>query len=102
MTIKAPINPAYGNGQLLVVGAVATSAALGAKTKQVMFLNTGPQTAYVRMTPGPAVAASQVDAVLPVNIPVVYTKFEDILAISLVSTGDSTIHVMPCEGLAGF
>lgn len=102
MTIKAPINPAYGNGQVPTLGTGATSVTLGAKTKQVMFLNLGPQTAYVRMTPGAPVDASQVDAILPVNIPVVYTKFEDIQTISLVSTGASTVHIMPCEGLAGF
>jgi hypothetical protein len=102
MTIKAPINPAYGNGQLVAATTTAATITLGASTKQVMFLNLGPQSAYVRMTPGAVVDASQVDAILPVNIPVVYTKFEDIRAISLVSTSTSSIHVMPCEGLAGF
>lgn len=101
MTIKAPFNPSYGAGQVTTLGGTPSTINLATKNKQVMFLNLGPQTAYVRMAPGPIVGASQADAILPVNLPVIYTKFEDIQAISLVSTGASTVHIMPGEGLTG-
>lgn len=102
MTIKAPANPAYGSAQTIAATTTPTTVTLGVKTKQLMLTNSGPGLAYVRITPILA-SASKADAVIPLNgMPIIYTKFEDILQISIVSDSTSSVHVMPCEGFGSF
>lgn len=97
MTIRAPANPIYGTGQVIAATTTATTVVLGAKSKQVMLVNSGPGIAYVRMSPD-LKAATTADAIIPLlGVPVIYTKFEDILSISIVSASTSSVHVMPCE-----
>lgn len=99
MTIKAPANPVYGAASVVAATAIAQTVVLKARTKQVMITNTGPDAAYVRMSPN-ILAATSADAILPANnLPMVFTKFEDVLSISVVSGGTtSNLHIMPCEG----
>lgn len=102
MTIKAPANPSYGSAQTVAATTTATTVVLGPKTKQLMLTNAGPGAAYVRITPL-FQAATAADAIIPPNsIPVVYTKFEEILTISIVSASTSSVHIMPCEGFGSF
>lgn len=97
MTIRAPINPIYGTAQTIAATTTATTVTLGPKSKQIMLTNAGPGIAYVRISPNLA-SATIADAIIPpTNIPVLYTKFEDILQISIVSASTSSVHVMPCE-----
>lgn len=102
MTIKAPVNPVYGAASGIAATSTAQTVVLKARTKQVMITNTGPDAAYVRITPN-VLAATSADAILPPNsMPIVFTKFEDILSISVVSGGTtSNLHIMPCEGFSG-
>lgn len=102
MTIKAPVNPVYGAASGVAATSTSQTVALKAKTKQVMITNTGPDAAYVRITPTVAPATSA-DAIIPPNsIPIVLTKFEDVLSITVVSGGTtSNLHIMPCEGFSG-
>lgn len=102
MTIKAPINPVYGAGQNIAATTAATTVVLGAPTKQIMLTNLGPGVAYVRITPIPADATSA-DAIIPPNsTPQVFTKFMDILQLSVVSESTSTVNVIPVEGSNSF
>jgi len=103
MTIKAPANPSYGNASGVAATSVSQTVVLKAKTKQVMITNTGPDAAYVRITPD-ILAATSADAILPPNsMPIVFTKGEEILSITVVSGGTtSNLHIMPCEGFGSF
>lgn len=100
MTIQAPVSPVYGAATGIAATSTAQTVVLKAKTKQVLITNTGPDAAYVRMTPN-FLAATSADAIIPPNsAPVLFTKFEDILSISVVSGGTtSNLHIMPCEGM---
>lgn len=102
MTIKAPVNPIYGSASGVAATSTAQTVVLKARSKQLMITNTGPDAAYVRITPN-VLAATSADAILPPNsMPIVFTKFEDILSISVVSGGTtSNLHIMPCEGFSG-
>jgi len=102
MTVKAPAFPAFGSGQVVALTTTASPVTLKAKTKQVMFTNLdATNAAYVRMV-GDAVAATNADAIIPAGKSVVYSKFEDTVAISIVAAaGTPSVHVMPCEGFAG-
>lgn len=101
MTIRAPINPIYGAGQTIAATTTATAVTLTRRSKAIMLTNAGPGIAFVRISGDPAVvsaAATAADAIIPpTNIPVVYTKFEDTLNLSIVSASTSSVHVMPCE-----
>lgn len=103
MTIKAPANPSYGNASGVTATAASQTVVLKAKTKQVMITNTGPDAAYVRITPN-ILAATSADAILPPNsMPIVFTKAEEITSITVVSGGtSSSLHIMPCEGFGSF
>lgn len=99
MSIKAPANPVYGAASIVAATATSQAVALKAKTKQVMITNSGPDAAYVRMSPT-AAPASSADAILPANnLPMIFTKFEEVLNITVISGGTtSNLHIMPCEG----
>lgn len=102
MTILAPLNPAYGNATSMSATSTSQTVVLKAKTKQVLITNTGPDAAYVRITPD-VLAATSSDALIPPNsIGIVFTKFADLTSITVVSGGTtSSLHIMPCEGFGG-
>lgn len=102
MTTKSPINPVYGAGQNIAATTTATTVTLGAPTQQIMLTNTGPGIAYVRITPvfAPATAADAIIA--PNGSPQVFTKFRDILQISVISASTSAVNVIPVEGSNSF
>lgn len=102
MSIKAPINPVYGAGQNITATTTATTVTLSAQTKQIMVTNSGPGIAYVRITPVFA-DATPADAIIsPNGTPQVFTKFQDILQISVVSASTSAVNVIPVEGSNSF
>ena len=102
MTTKAPINPVYGAGQNIAATTTATTVVLGAATQQIMITNSGPGIAYVRITPvfAPATAADAI--VAPNGTPQVFTKFRDVLQVSVVSASTSAVNIIPVEGSNSF
>ena len=98
MTAIAPANPAFGNGQTVAVTTASGNVTLPVASQQVIFTNLGTNPAYVAMPPTQR-AATAADACIPPGGQVTYTKLQDTVAISMISTGGNTsVHVMPAEG----
>lgn len=102
MTIKSPVNPVYGAATVVAATGTAQTVAIKAATKQIMIINSGPDAAYVRISPTTATATSSDAMIPPTSMPMVFTKAEDILRMSVVSAGSaSALHIIPCEGFSG-
>lgn len=97
MTIKAPIQPAYGSGQTVNPAAGANTAQLAPGSKQLILTNLGANPAYVRVGQGVA-NASAADYPVPAGAQVVITKAEADNQLSHVSPLGTTLHVMNGEG----
>lgn len=91
-----PVNPAYGNGQIVSVATTNTAITLTAKSKQLICTNQGANMVYVRCITG---AATTADMCIPPGSQIVITKDYDTLAIAAIATtGATNLHVMPGEG----
>jgi hypothetical protein len=97
MTIKAPVQPAYGSGQVLSPGAASATATLQKGSKQLILTNQGANVCYVRVGQGVA-AASTADYPVPAGAQVVITKAMDDNQLSHISPLGTTLHVMNGEG----
>lgn len=97
MTIKAPVQPGYGSGQVLTPGAAAATATLRTGSKQLILTNLGTNVCYVRV--GQSVAnASTADYPVPAGAQVVISKAMDDNQLSHISATGTTLHVMTGEG----
>jgi hypothetical protein len=97
MTIKAPVQPGYGTGQVLSPAAAAATATLKTGSKQLILTNLGANVCYVRV--GQSVAnASTADYPVPAGAQVVITKAQDDNQLSHISAVGTTLHVINGEG----
>jgi hypothetical protein len=97
MTIKAPVQPGYGSGQVLTPAAGAATATLTIGSKQLILTNLGTNPCYVRV--GQSVAnASTLDYPVPAGAQVVITKAMADNQLSHISAAGTTLHVMNGEG----
>lgn len=97
MTIKAPVQPGYGSGQVLTPAAGAATATLTIGSKQLILTNLGTNPCYVRV--GQSVAnASTSDYPVPAGAQVVITKAMGDNQLSHISAAGTTLHVMLGEG----
>lgn len=91
-----PVNPAYGNGQIVSVATTSTAITLAAPSKQLVCTNQGANYIYVRCITG---AATVADMPIAPGQQVVITKLYDTLAITAIAvTGATNLHVIPAEG----
>lgn len=97
MTTRAPVQPAYGTGQVLAPAAASATAALTKGSKQLILTNLGAAVCYVRVGVG-APAATTADFPVLAGTRVVVTKAEADDSISHISATGTTLHVMNGEG----
>lgn len=97
MTIKAPVQPGYGSGQVLGPGVASATATLKTGSKQLILTNQGANVCYVRVGQS-AAAASTADYPVPAGAQVVITKAMDDNQLSHISPLGTTLHVMNGEG----
>lgn len=97
MTIKAPVQPAYGTGQTLTPAAASAQATLPRGNKQVILTNTGANICYVRIGQG-ALTASAADFPVPAGSQSVVSKADDDNVLAHISAAGTTLHVMTGEG----
>lgn len=97
MTIKAPIQPAYGTGTVLSPGAASAEATIGTGNKQVILTNLGANVCYVRVGQG-TLAATTADYPVPAGAQVIISKADDDNKLAHISAAGTTLHVMKGEG----
>lgn len=97
MTIKAPVQPAYGSGQTVTPAAAAATANLTPGSKQLILTNLGANPAYVRCGQNVA-SATTADYPVPAGAQVVITKAQDDNQLSHISASGTTLHIMNGEG----
>jgi len=97
MSVLAPINPAYTQGQTVAAAAVAASVSVNKAAKQIAVTNLGNNVAYVRTGTGAIAAATSDMPVLP-GTQVTLTKGDNQETFSYISAAGTTLHVIPGEG----
>lgn len=97
MTIKAPVQPGYGTGQVLTPAAGAATATLTPSSKQLILTNLGANVCYVRVGTG-TLTATTADYPVPAGAQVVITKAMGDDKLSHISATGTTLHVMNGEG----
>jgi hypothetical protein len=97
MTIKAPVQPCYGTGQILSPAVTSATATLTPGSKQLIMTNLGANICHVRVGQSVA-AASTADYPVPAGAQVVISKAEGDNQMSHISATGTTLHVMNGEG----
>jgi len=97
MSVLAPINPAYTQGQTVTAAAAAASVSVNKAAKQLAVTNLGLNVAYVRTGTGTIAATTADMPVLP-GTQVTLTKGNDQETFSYISAAGTTLHVIPGEG----
>lgn len=97
MSVLAPFNPAYTQGQTVTAAAVAASVTVNKASKQITVTNLGSNIAYVRTGTG-AIAASTADMPILPGTQVTLTKGDNQETFSYISAAGTTLHVIPGEG----
>lgn len=97
MSVLAPINPAYTQGQTVSAAAVAASISINKTSKQVAVTNLGLNVAYVRTGTG-TIAATTADMPILPGTQVTLTKGDNQETFSYISAAGTTLHVIPGEG----
>lgn len=97
MSVLAPFNPAYTQGQTVNSAAVAASIAVNASAKQLTITNLGNNVAYIRTGTG-TIAATTADMPILPGTQVSLTKGEMQDVLSHISAAGTTLHVIPGEG----
>lgn len=97
MSVLAPFNPAYTQGQTVTAAAVAASVSVAASSKQLTVTNLGNNVAYVRTGTGTIAATTADMPVLP-GTQVSITKGDNQDKFSYISSAGTTLHVIPGEG----
>lgn len=97
MSILAPINPAYTQGQIVAAAAVAASVSVNKAAKQIAVTNLGGNIAYVRTGTG-TIAATTADMPILPGTQVTLTKGDNQETFSYISAAGTTLHVIPGEG----
>lgn len=97
MTILAPFNPSYTQGQIVTPAAGAASVTINAQSKQVCLTNLGSNICYVRVGTG-AFSATTADYPIAPLMQQVVTKADGDDKVSYISAGGTTLHIMPGGG----
>lgn len=97
MSITAPIRPAYTKGQTVTPAAAAASVNIDAASKQVCLTNLGLNVCYVRVSPDGTAATTADMPVLP-GSQIVISKGQEDDALSYISAGGTTLHIITGEG----
>lgn len=97
MTIKAPVQPTYGRGQIVTPGAVSAQINIDAQAKQVVLTNLGANVCYVRVGSG-SQAATTADYPVPAGAQMVISKGDGDSTLAHISAAGTTLHVIPGEG----
>ena len=97
MSVLAPINPAYTQGQIVAAAAVAASVSVNKAAKQIAVTNLGGNIAYVRTGTG-TIAATTADMPILPGTQVTLTKGDNQETFSYISAAGTTLHVIPGEG----
>jgi hypothetical protein len=97
MTIKQPVQPCYGSGQIVSPAATSATATLTPGSKQLILTNIGANTCNVRVGQSVA-AATTADYPVPAGAQVVISKGQDDNQMSHISATGTTLHVMNGEG----
>lgn len=97
MSVLAPINPAYTQGQIVAAAAVAASVSVNKAAKQIAVTNLGSNIAYVRTGTG-TIAATTADMPILPGTQVTLTKGDNQETFSYISAAGTTLHVIPGEG----
>lgn len=96
MTILAPIQPAYTQGQTVAAGAVSAQITVNAESKQLCITNLGANVAYVRTGSGSFTATTADMPILAGSQVSISKGQEDKLA--YISVDGTSLHVIPGEG----
>lgn len=97
MSVLAPFNPSFTQGQTVTAAAAAASVAVNATAKQLVITNTGANIAYVRAGTG-TISATAADMPVLAGTQIAITKGEGMETFSYISAGGTTLHVIPGEG----
>jgi hypothetical protein len=97
MSILAPFNPSFTQGQTVTAAAAAASVAVNANAKQVTITNTGANIAYVRTGTG-TFSATAADMPVLAGTQISITKGEGTETFSYISAAGTTLHVIPGDG----
>lgn len=97
MSVLAPINPAYTQGQTVAAGAVAASVSVNKSAKQIAVTNLGDNIAYIRTGTG-TIAATTADMPILPGTQVTLTKGDNQETFSYISAAGTSLHVIPGEG----
>ena len=97
MSVLAPFNPAYTQGQTVDAAAVAASVAVLASAKQLTITNLGDNVAYVRAGID-TIAATTADMPILPGTQVSLTKGENQETVSYISAAGTSLHIIPGEG----
>jgi len=97
MSVLAPINPAYTQGQIVAAAAVAASVSVNKAAKQIAVTNLGGNIAYVRTGTG-TIAATTADMPILPGTQVTLTKGDNQETFSYISAAGTSLHVIPGEG----
>lgn len=97
MSVLAPINPAYTQGQTVTATAAAASVSVNKAAKQLAVTNLGSNIAYVRTGTG-TIAATTADMPILPGTQVTLTKGDNQETFSYISAAGTTLHVIPGEG----
>jgi len=97
MSVLAPFNPAYTQGQTVNPAAVAASIAVNASAKQLTITNLGNNVAYIRTGTG-TIAATTADMPTLPGTQVSLTKGGGQAVLSHISAAGTTLHIIPGEG----
>lgn len=98
MTVKSPVQPGYGTGQIVAPAAAAATANLNPGSKQLILTNLGANLAYVRVGQAGQKDASTADYPVPAGAQVVVTRGESDDKMSHISPLGTSLHVMNGEG----
>lgn len=97
MSILAPINPAYTQGQIVAAAAVAASVSVNKAAKQIAVTNLGSNIAYVRTGTG-TIAATTADMPVYPGEAVYIEKPQDDDTVATISAAGTTASIMSGEG----
>lgn len=98
MTTRAPIQPAYGSGQVLTPAAASATVSIAKGNKQQVLTNLGANVCYVRIGAVGLGAATTADFPIPAGAQVVVTRSDDDTQLSHISASGTTLHIMGGEG----
>jgi hypothetical protein len=98
MTIRQPVYPAYGSGQVLTPAAASATATIRTGNKQLILTNLGTNVCYVRVGQSGLGAATTADYPIPAGAQVVVTRNEQDTQLSHISAAGTTLHAMNAEG----